>query len=306
MGGGGAFRSTATATASPTGTATATPTETTRSIGPFPRQTSAPTFAAVVARDRPEVDFGRAAHDYAQHRPGFPVAFFEHVRGLGIGAAGERVLDLGTGTGTLACGFAERGCDVVGLDPSPEMLAQAAKTADDAGLSVRWVQAWAEATGLPDSELDVVCAGQCWHWFDRPRVAAEVVRILRHGARVLIAYFSYLPLPDTVAAATEDIVLRYNPTWKWAGHDGRHPEFVADLLAAGFSEPTTFDFVVPIVFTHASWRGRIRACNGVLTLPADSITAFDADLARLLASGFPEPLLVEHRIWGIVATKPAV
>ena len=116
----------------------------------------------MATKDRLEVDFGRAAQDYAKHRPGFPAAFFDHVRGLGIGVAGTRVLDLGTGTGTLACGFAERGCDVVGLDPSSEMLAQATKTAIDAGLRVSWVQGWAEATGLPDAEFDIVCAGQCW------------------------------------------------------------------------------------------------------------------------------------------------
>jgi SAM-dependent methyltransferase len=66
-------------------------------------------------------------------------------------------------------------CDVVGLDPSPEMLAQAAKIAA-AGLPVRWVQAWAEATGLSDGDFDLVCAGQCWHWFDRPR--ADLARLL--------------------------------------------------------------------------------------------------------------------------------
>lgn len=61
--------------------------------------------------------------------------------------------------------------------------------------------------------------------------------------------------------------------------------------------------MLPIAFTHESWRGRIRACNGVLTLPAESVAAFDADLARLLADRFPGPLQVEHRIWGIVAGK---
>jgi SAM-dependent methyltransferase len=249
---------------------------------------------------RPAVDFGRAAHDYAKHRPGFPPAFFDHVRGLGIGVAGQRVLDLGTGTGTLACGFAERGCDVIGLDPSPEMLAQAAKTADDAGLRVRWVQGWAEATGLANREVDVVCAGQCWHWFDRARAAAEATRLLRPGGHLLIAYFSYLPLAGTVGEATEEIVLRYHPTWKWAGHDGRHPEFVEELRQAGLPEPRTFDFVLPIPFTHEGWRGRIRACNGVLTLPPETVAAFDADLARLLTARFPEPLVVEHRIWGMV------
>jgi SAM-dependent methyltransferase len=259
----------------------------------------------VAAKDRPEVDFGRTARDYAQHRPGFPPAFFDHVKGFGIGVAGQRHLDLGTGTGTLACGFAERGCQVVGLDPSPEMLAHAKKAADDAGLSVRWMRGWAEATGLLDGEFDIVCAGQCWHWFDRRRAAAEALRLLRGGGRLLIAYFSYLPVADTSGAATEEIVLRYNPSWKWAGHDGRHSEFVEELRDAGLRHPTTFEFVLPITFTHEAWRGRIRACNGVLTLPAERIAAFDADLARLLAERFPEPQVIEHRIWGIVAEKAA-
>jgi SAM-dependent methyltransferase len=251
-----------------------------------------------------DVDFGRAAEDYAKHRPGFPPEFFDHVDGYGIGVAGQRILDLGTGTGTLACGFADRGCDVVGLDPSSEMLAQAREIAADAGLRVQWVQGWAETIGLPDSTFDVVCAGQCWHWFDRTRAAKEAMRLLRPEARLLIAYFSYLPLPSTVGAETEEIVLQYNPTWKWAGHDGRHPEFVDELRGAGFEQPSTFEFVLPIRFTHESWRGRIRACNGVLTLPVEKIGAFDADLARLLAERFPEPLAIDHRIWGIVAGRP--
>ncbi len=250
-----------------------------------------------------EVDFGLAAADYARHRPGFPPEFFEHVRGLGIGLVGQRILDTGTGTGTLACGFGQRGCEVVGLDPSPEMLAEGARMAADAGLSVRWVCAWAETTGLADSAFDIVCAGQCWHWFDRPRAAAEANRLLCPGGHVLLAYFSYLPLPDSVGAATEEIVLRYHPTWKWAGHDGRHPEFIRDLLDADFSQPTTFEFVLPITFTHAAWRGRIRACNGVLTLPPGTIAAFDAELARVLAERFPEPMVIEHRIFGILARK---
>jgi SAM-dependent methyltransferase len=249
-------------------------------------------------------DFGPAAGDYARHRPGFPPAFFDHVAGLGIGIAGQRVLDLGTGTGTLACGFAERGCAAVGLDPSEAMLAEAAAAAARANLAVRWVRARAEETRLPDGDFDLVCAGQCWHWFDRPRAVAEAKRLLRPGGRVMIAYNSYLADPGTVGAATEEIVLRYNPTWEWAGEDGRHPKYVADLVNAGFRQVSTFDFVVPVTFTHEGWRGRFRACNGVLTLPPDTIAAFDADLERLLAARFPEPIVSEHRLYGIVAEKP--
>ena len=49
-----------------------------------------------------EVDFGRTAADYARHRAGFPEELFERLAARGIGRAGPRILDLGSGTGSLA------------------------------------------------------------------------------------------------------------------------------------------------------------------------------------------------------------
>jgi len=252
---------------------------------------------------RPLIDFGTAAGDYARHRPGFPDVFFDHVRCYGAGVAGQRVVDLGTGTGTLARGFAARGCDAVGLDPSPEMLREAVALSHAAGLSVAYVRAWAEVTGLRAGVFDLVCAGQCWHWFDRPRAAAEAVRLLHRGGCVLIAYFTYRSEPGTLGAASEAIVLRHNPTWPLAGSDGRAPRFAADLTGAGLAHVDTFEFDAAISMSHEAWRGRLRACNGVFTMPPEQVAAFDADLAALLAERYPEPLLVPHRLFGIVGKK---
>ena len=55
------------------------------------------------------VDFGKTADDYAAHRAGFPRALFDRLAAMGIGRSGQRLLDLGTGTGTLARGFAGGG-----------------------------------------------------------------------------------------------------------------------------------------------------------------------------------------------------
>jgi ubiquinone/menaquinone biosynthesis C-methylase UbiE len=259
----------------------------------------------VTGDDVRSIDFGKVADDYAQHRPGFPRQFFDHVHEAGVGLPGQRVLDVGTGTGTLARGFARRGCIAVGLDPSAAMLAEAARLAACEGLTIQWVTASAEETGLPEAHFDIVCAGQCWHWFDRSRAAAEAMRVLRSGGRALIAYFNYLSIPGTVGAATEEIVLRYNPTWTFAGQDGPHPQFASDLTAAGFLRERTFDFVLPVTFTHEDWRGRFRACNGVLTLPREAVAAFDADLDRMLRDHYPDPLVSDHRICGVLAEKPA-
>ena len=53
-----------------------------------------------------DIDFGRTALDYGRHRAGFPDRFFERLFADRIVAAGDRVLDLGTGTGTVARGLA--------------------------------------------------------------------------------------------------------------------------------------------------------------------------------------------------------
>ena len=153
------------------------------------------------------IDFGRTAADYELHRPGFPESFFDRLLRDGWIAAGQRAVDLGTGTGSLALGFAARGLEVTGLDIAPQMLAMARQAAADRGLSARFVEARAEATTQDDAGCDLVSAGQCWWWFDADSVIAETRRILAPGGRLLICNFSYVPMPGTVAGRTEDLIL---------------------------------------------------------------------------------------------------
>mgnify|MGYP001204066085 CR=1 FL=1 len=107
------------------------------------------------------VNFGLTASDYGKHRAGFPPSLFERLAPYGIGEPGQQVVDLGTGTGTLARGFASRGCDVIGIDPAAAMLAEARRLADAVALTIDFRLGKAEATGQPAQSADVVSAGQC-------------------------------------------------------------------------------------------------------------------------------------------------
>ncbi len=247
-----------------------------------------------------QIDFGRTAVDYEAYRPGFPDDFFTRIADLGWCESGQRALDLGTGTGTVALGLARLGLDVIGLDIATELLQVASDRAEQESLSATFRKGRAEATGFEGGTFDLVTAGQCWWWFDSDAAAAEARRVLKSEGRLLISDFSYLPLPGNAAEQTENLILVHNPGWPKAGWRGVHPEQVMALDYAGFTEVESFSYVVDIDFSHEAWRGRIRTCNGVgSALDDEAVERFDADLAELLAEQFPGTLSIPHRVFAV-------
>lgn len=249
-----------------------------------------------------QVDFGRTSEDYARHRAGFPASLFDRLARHAAGLAGQQLLDLGTGTGTLARGLAGRGCAVTAVDVAAEQLEQARRLDEKAGVQISYRVAPAEATGLQDASFDVVTAGQCWHWFDRPRAAAEVRRLLRPGGVLVIAHYDWLPLAGNVVELTERLIVQHNPAWRFGGGTGIYPQWFRDVADAGFVKIESFTYDEPAVYSHAGWRGRVRASAPIGgSLPADDVARFDADLAAALASQFPdEPLRVPHRVFALI------
>ena len=253
-----------------------------------------------------QIDFGKTAQDYGRYRAGFPPALFDRLATFDIGTTGQRVLDLGTGTGTLARGFALRGCNVTGLDPSIPLVEEAQRLDHEAGVTIKYVTATAEQTGLPAAGFEVVTAGQCWHWFDRSKAAQEVRRVLVSQGWLVIAHFDWIPLPDNVVEATEKLIEQHNPEWKMSGGRGMYSRWLSDVAIAGFQEIETFSFDRFVPYTHEAWRGRIRASAGVAaSLSSELVARFDTDLQKLLLGRFPsDPLAVHHRVFAVVCRSP--
>jgi SAM-dependent methyltransferase len=258
-----------------------------------------------MGEDKFTADFGKTAEDYARYRATYPDWFFERLMRRGIARPGMRTLDLATGTGYLARGLAQRGLVVTGLDVSAEMVA-AAKALDAAqGLRIEYAVGKAEGTGLPTGGFDLVTIACAWHWFDRAKASAEVLRLLKPGGWLVICSQDWLPVGDNVVARTEAIVQRHNPKWPYGGLDGMHPDFVRDLRMAGFDaiESISVDFDIP--YSHEGWRGRMRASAGISgSLSLDQVQAFDAELAAMLARDFPrQPMPVAHCLFAVMGRK---
>jgi SAM-dependent methyltransferase len=265
-----------------------------------------PDASALRRTTTPQVDFGPVASDYGRYRAGFPQAFFKRLFADGWVQPDDNVLDLGTGTGTIARGLALRGCRATGLDPNQHLLTEAARLDREAALGITYVEGRAEATGLPSQSFDVVTAGQCWHWFDRPRTVTEVARVLVPGGRLIIAHFDWLPLRDNVVTMTERLIEQHNPAWHLGNTSGLYPPWLTDVAEGGFENCETFSFDLDVPYSHEAWRGRIRASAGVgASLPAADVERFDAELASVLKRDWPnEPLHVPHRVWALKAVWP--
>lgn len=262
-------------------------------------------------------NFGLTAHNYTKYRAGFPDEFFDRVFSEGIVTPGVSLLDLGTGTGTLARGFASRGCKVIGVDIAAQLLEQAKDLSIRQGLDVEFRWGKAEETGLPAESFDVVSAGQCWHWFDRPQTAREVKRLLKPNGRALIAHFDWLPLDGNVVDMTEKLIQKFNPTWydRFGNRNGIYPDWFRDLGEAGFEKIQSFSFDLNVPYTADAWRGRIRASSGVgASLSDEEVGRFDLEFKGLLdgleqaqvtkEAGAGLMLQIPHRVFVIHARKP--
>jgi trans-aconitate methyltransferase len=97
---------------------------------------------------------------------------------------GERILDLGCGTGHLTAKIAEAGAHVVGIDRSPDMIRQAKESYP----SLRFEVMDAREITL-DGTIDAVFSNATLHWVKEPeRVIAGIKKVLRPGGRFVAEF----------------------------------------------------------------------------------------------------------------------
>src|SRR5947209_19315196 len=116
----------------------------------------------------PTARFGDRVADYVATRPGYPPAVLDILRTEAGLTPAVVVADVGSGTGLSSAMFLRNGNTVYGVEPNPEMRA-AGEQLLARHRNFRSVAGTAEATTLPDASVDLVVAGQAFHWFDPPR-----------------------------------------------------------------------------------------------------------------------------------------
>lgn len=239
-------------------------------------------------------DWGRTSEDYAKYRDIYPLAFYEKIVKRGLCIQNQKVLDLGTGTGVLPRNMYHYGAKWVGIDSSANQIAQARKCSDLSCQNIEYLVASAEEMSFSEHSFDVITACQSFWYFDYELLTPKLSRILKQDGAFLLLSMVWLPFEDKIAAASEELILSYNPTWSGAGEVKRPitlPPCVYETFKAVFHE----EYELDVPFTRETWHGRMKACRGVgASLSPPEIEKWEREHRLLLQTIAPEAFSVKH------------
>lgn len=103
-------------------------------------------------------DWNKTSEDYAKYRDIYPNEFYDILLSRGMCAGGQRVLDVGTGTGVLPRALYRFGANFTGIDISENQIEQAKRLAAKNDMDIKFKRSSAENTGFADASFDVITA----------------------------------------------------------------------------------------------------------------------------------------------------
>ncbi len=237
-------------------------------------------------------DFGKTSADYGRYRDIYPEVFYDKIAERNLCVNGQKVLDLGTGTGVLPRNMYRFGAEWTGTDISENQIRQAQILSKN--LNIQYLTVAAENIEFPEKFFDVVTACQCFWYFDHEKIIPKLTRILKDHGRLLLLYMAWLPFEDKIAGESEKLVLKYSPKWTGAGEKKRQIT-VPECLYKSFDKVYHEEYEIDIPFTRETWNGRVKTCRGIgASLSAEEISAWESEHKALLKNIAPEKFSVKH------------
>lgn len=154
--------------------------------------------------------------DYEKFRPSYPKEIIQVLKEhIGLNKK-WLVADIGSGTGLSTQLFLENGNDVFAVEPNREMresLLHHFKTYRN----LIALNATAEATSIESGCVDLIFAGQSFHWFDRVACQKEFGRILAENGHIVLVWNQRDP-EDAFQQEYEDFLLNHIPSYQSVSH----------------------------------------------------------------------------------------
>lgn len=178
--------------------------------------------------DTGELFKGRS-ENYSKYRPTYPADILRILNEKYMFNSRMTVADIGCGTGNLARLFLENGNPVYCLDPNEEMLQKARENLKEFS-NATFLKGYAERSGLKDASINLVIAGQSFHWFNTDKAKTEFKRILKGPNLVALIWNNREEDSATFNGEYERICLKYSPGYHGTGSGSISEDLISDFF----------------------------------------------------------------------------
>jgi SAM-dependent methyltransferase len=205
----------------------------------------------------PTKRFSNRVQNYLKYRPRYPSEIISLLEKECALTRDSVIADVGSGTGFLSELFLGNGNRVFGVEPNAEMRAAGERPLADYPNFVS-IDATAEATTLPDSSVDLITAGQAFHWFDREKARVEFQRILKPDGWVVIVWNTFPTGRSALVKAYDDVLVRYGTDYREVAKE-IEDSGIEKFFSPGECKRARFDFQQ--TFDWEGFKGRLLSAS---------------------------------------------
>ncbi len=184
--------------------------------------------------------FSSRVDDYIKTRPHYPVEILDLLAAKCELTPESVIADIGSGTGILTKLFLDNGNPVIGVEPNKEMRESGEEYLRDYA-RFNSVDGTSEATRLPGKAVDIIVAGQAFHWFDQAKARLEFMRILNDGGWVALLWNDRRVDSTPFLAAYEALLQEFGTDYNEINHKNVQGKTVFQTFFGMAPGEATFD-----------------------------------------------------------------
>lgn len=161
----------------------------------------------------PKKRFSSRVENYIKYRPSYPLEIIDFLKKKNFLSKNTVIADIGSGTGILTKIFLDNGNKVYAVEPNKDMR-EAAENLLQNYKNFFSIKGSAESTGLEENSIDLIIAGQAFHWFDVRETKSEFKRILNPNGDVVLIWNDRAKAGAEFNTSYESFMLKYGTDYK--------------------------------------------------------------------------------------------
>jgi len=176
--------------------------------------------------------FSNRVENYIKYRPHYPKEIIKILENKIELKKDDIIADIGSGTGFSCINFLENGNTVIGVEPNTEMREASLKILENyKNFSV--INGLSENTTLQEKSIDVIVAGQAFHWFDYKKAKIEFQKILKNNSYVVLIWNEKLmDKKNTFMYDYGQILLKYGTDYEKVTYSNVSEEIISDFYTS--------------------------------------------------------------------------